>query len=156
MLVVFTGPGVAEFCKWVDENGTVHYAETCPEEVDSTEIGTQAQPTQAQVEEAIRRSEQSMEIRKTQKEKASAARSIPRTNQSSQAGWTERKTEAQVDCPSLLATKSLQELEALCEQAREKQIAPLREAEIKKCEARGGGMTPSGVNDFGAITAMAA
>lgn len=29
MLVLFTGHGGAEFCKWEDENGVVHYAETC-------------------------------------------------------------------------------------------------------------------------------
>ncbi len=61
MFVVFSSPGIAEICKWVDENGVVHYAETCPEDIDSTEIEIQAPPSQAQVEEAVRRLEQMQE-----------------------------------------------------------------------------------------------
>ena len=68
MFIVFSGPSVAEFCKWVDESGAVHYAETCPEDIDSTEIETQALPSQEQVEEAIRRFEQLQEKRKVQRE----------------------------------------------------------------------------------------
>ncbi len=68
LLLSFAGPGVAEFCKWVDENGVVHYAETCPEDVDSTEIETQAPPSQAQVEEAKRRLEQLQDERQARRE----------------------------------------------------------------------------------------
>jgi hypothetical protein len=39
----------AEICKWVDENGTVHYAESCPEDVGSVEIEIQPPLPQAQV-----------------------------------------------------------------------------------------------------------
>jgi hypothetical protein len=46
----------AEMCKWVDEDGCVHYAETCPEGVESTEVEIQASPSPAQVDEAIKRS----------------------------------------------------------------------------------------------------
>jgi len=68
IFIVFSGPGVAAFCKWVDESGAVHYAETCPEDVDSTEIETQALPSQEQVEDAIRGLEQLQEKRKVQRE----------------------------------------------------------------------------------------
>lgn len=44
-----------EMCKWVDEEGCVHYAETCPEGVESTEVEIQPPPSQAQVEEAAKR-----------------------------------------------------------------------------------------------------
>ena len=46
----------AEMCKWVDEDGCVHYAETCPEGVENTEVEIQAPPSPAQVDEAIKRS----------------------------------------------------------------------------------------------------
>ncbi len=46
----------AEMCKWVDEDGCVHYAETCPEGVESTEVEIQPPPSQAQLEEASKRS----------------------------------------------------------------------------------------------------
>jgi len=68
MLIVFSGPGVAEICKWVDKNGVAHYSKTCPENVDSAEIKIQAPPSQEQVEEAVRRLEQLQEKRKVQRE----------------------------------------------------------------------------------------
>ena len=42
----------AEMCKWVDENGTVNYAESCPEDVGSVKVEIQPPPSQAQVTEA--------------------------------------------------------------------------------------------------------
>lgn len=42
----------AEMCKWVDENGTVHYAESCPENVKSIEVEIQPPPSQKQAVEA--------------------------------------------------------------------------------------------------------
>ena len=52
----------ADMCKWVDENGTVHYAETCPEYTDSTKIEIQALPSQEQVVEADKRYEEFKKI----------------------------------------------------------------------------------------------
>lgn len=46
----------AEMCKWVDESGCVHYAETCPEGVKSTAVEIQAPPPPTQVDEANKRS----------------------------------------------------------------------------------------------------
>jgi hypothetical protein len=79
MLVVFSTPGVAEFCKWVDENGVVHYADTCPENVDSAKVETAAPPSQSQVKEADKRFEQLQEKRKARKESTSAQPSLSLT-----------------------------------------------------------------------------
>jgi len=49
------GGANAQMCRWVDENGTVHYAETCPEGVNSRTVELQAPPTGAQVEAAEQR-----------------------------------------------------------------------------------------------------
>jgi len=45
----------AKMCKWVDENGCVHYAETCPEGVKSTNVEIQRPPAKTQVDEANKR-----------------------------------------------------------------------------------------------------
>jgi hypothetical protein len=45
----------AEMCKWVGEDGCVHYAETCPESVEGIEIEIQQPPSQAQIDNASRR-----------------------------------------------------------------------------------------------------
>ena len=54
----------AEMCKWVDKDGCVHYAETCPEGIDGIEIEIQAPPSQEQVAEADRQSARLEEIQK--------------------------------------------------------------------------------------------
>ena len=58
---------VAGFCKWVDENDVTHISETCPEDVESTEIDLQPPPSQAQIEEATKQSKQLTETAKAQK-----------------------------------------------------------------------------------------
>lgn len=52
--VVDTASG--DLCKWVDEYGTVHYAESCPEEVNSETVEIRPPPSRAQVTEAEKRS----------------------------------------------------------------------------------------------------
>jgi hypothetical protein len=54
----------AEICKWVDEDGCVHYTETCPEGVEGTEVEIQPSPSREQVEEAVRRSAKISETRR--------------------------------------------------------------------------------------------
>ena len=63
---------VAGFCKWVDENDVTHISETCPEDVDSTEIDIQVPPSQAQVEEASKRSRRLTETAKAQEDSKAA------------------------------------------------------------------------------------
>jgi hypothetical protein len=41
-----------DLCKWVDENGTVHYAENCPDKVDSEMVVIRPPPSEAQIAEA--------------------------------------------------------------------------------------------------------
>jgi hypothetical protein len=41
-----------EICKWQDESGTVHYAEECPEEIESARVEIQPPPSQARIHEA--------------------------------------------------------------------------------------------------------
>jgi len=75
----------AKMCKWVDENGCVHYAETCPEGVDSIEVQIQPPPSQKQVAEADKQSARLKEIKKERESSKSsnsgsrmhAGRSLP-------------------------------------------------------------------------------
>jgi hypothetical protein len=45
----------AEMCKWVDEQGCVHYAETCPEGVESESVTLHPPPSTKAAEEASKR-----------------------------------------------------------------------------------------------------
>jgi hypothetical protein len=75
----------AEMCKWVDEHGCVHYAETCPEGVEGTKVEIQPPPSRDQVEEAVQRSARLTEARKAREQSADsksemrphAGRSLP-------------------------------------------------------------------------------
>ncbi|MEE4294526.1 MAG: DUF4124 domain-containing protein [Xanthomonadales bacterium] len=49
--------GAAGLCKWTDENGVVHYAETCPEDKDAQLVEIAPPPDPERVEEAKRRAQ---------------------------------------------------------------------------------------------------
>lgn len=53
--IVVVGSVSGDLCKWVDEHGTVHYAESCPEGVNSVSVEIESPPSQAQVAEAQKR-----------------------------------------------------------------------------------------------------
>ena len=52
LLLGASAPGAAEFCKWVDDEGVVHFAENCPENVDGSTVRTPPPPSEAEVEAA--------------------------------------------------------------------------------------------------------
>lgn len=68
LLAGIAGPSVADVCKWVDKQGVVHYAETCPRGVTSTKIQTADPPSQEEVEAAIARSRQMLAERQARKD----------------------------------------------------------------------------------------
>jgi hypothetical protein len=51
-----------DLCKWKDEYGTVHYAERCPEGVNSVAVEIQAPPSRALVAEAEKRSAETKKL----------------------------------------------------------------------------------------------
>ena len=57
VLMAWTPDSVA-MCKWTDKNGTVHYAEKCPDVENSTRIEIEPPPTQEQIEARRRQAEQ--------------------------------------------------------------------------------------------------
>jgi hypothetical protein len=57
LLVSLFASDTDAICKWVDENGVVHYAETCPDNTQSTDVPIIEPPSRKQVEEANRNAE---------------------------------------------------------------------------------------------------
>ncbi len=127
---MFSGPVVAEFCMWVDENGVAHYAETCPEDVESTEIDIQPPPSPAQVEAAIKMSKRSAETSKAQKEITSAEQPvfIPRHTQAEIEKMEKEQQEKQCE----IWQSELAELERIREW-HEKQIDVKKLLNDNKC-----------------------
>jgi len=58
----------AEICKWVDEKGVTHYAAECPEKVDAQEVEIQKGPTEQEIEQAQKRSQQLLDKRAARRE----------------------------------------------------------------------------------------
>jgi hypothetical protein len=78
--LVLACPSQAKICKWVDENGVTHYAEKCPEQVDSAEVNIHAPPSDKQVEDARQRSQallQQRSIRQAQATRPARFHSLP-------------------------------------------------------------------------------
>jgi len=63
----------ADMCKWVDENGVVHYAETCPEGIEGASVKTQPGPSPAEVAAAQERSQAMQQQRAAARESDQAA-----------------------------------------------------------------------------------
>lgn len=110
--------------KWVDEEGVVHFSEEPPDESNKVKVETfttDPAPPHAPPAPTDVRSQATSEARV-------AAPSV--------------QPELQMPAPGKqmdIAEMSLAELDLRCEDAREKKIAPLREAEIAKCIETGTG-----------------
>jgi len=71
ILLILMAPESAGICKWVDKDGVVHYAETCPEDTRSTEVQIEPPPTQQQIEATRERADRvrsEIQARSAQKE----------------------------------------------------------------------------------------
>ena len=104
--------------RWVDEDGVVHFSDAPPDEseaVESETLTTEKLPPYVAPAQPVVQSPAASE---TDREKQSA--------------------QPEIETPPLfrkvdIATLSVADLDRRCEDAREKLIAPLREAEIAKC-----------------------
>ena len=107
--------------KWVDEDGVVHFSDSPPDDSAAAEtITTAPAPTPS----------------------AAPATTLPRTGQSpavedSTSTNSASLPKAELPAPAPkddISSMSLTALDQRCEVAREKKIAPLREAEIQQCK----------------------
>jgi hypothetical protein len=104
--------------KWTDEHGVTHYENSVPEGVKNFErVTLSARPT------TIPAPQQTQPTNRT----SPPTRTQPAPQTPSLA------TPAAVSKPA--SAMSLEELDRICETAREKEIAPLRAAEIEECKA---------------------
>ena len=104
--------------RWVDEDGVVHFSDAPPDEsaaVESETITTEKPPPYVTPAQPV--------------VKSPAASEMDREMQSVQPEIETPPLVRKVD----IATLSVADLDRRCEDAREKLIAPLREAEIAKC-----------------------
>jgi len=112
-----------EYCKWTDETGVVHFDKECPDDVTSSVVEAEGKRTESQkiAGEEVSDSLQSepiqpiKPIKKSQKKKAGA------TADSSHQDSKD------------FSKMSADQLDVLCEEEREKRLAPEREQLIKIC-----------------------
>jgi hypothetical protein len=110
--------GQQKVYKWVDEDGVVHFSEEPPRDSVEGKVETlTTDPAPRYVPPARPTIESPSNARSTDERKR-----------------VEPEPEVRRPAPVLDITKmSLEDLDRRCEEAREKKIAPLREAEIAKC-----------------------
>jgi len=104
-----------EIFKWIDENGVVHYGESAPEGIEDYERVSITPPPAA-----------------------TPAPPRPQAANPSEPAGTEPPPEAPrtpVVTPKPASAVSLEELDRICDDARERQIAPLKAAAIEECKA---------------------
>lgn len=106
--------------KWVDDDGVIHFSDSPPDEAAQGEVRTMAIPNAPSIPAA------------TPPATSAARNPVP----SRAASPPEPASDAPVVVAELeLSEMSLADLDMRCEAARERKIAPLREAEIAKCKA---------------------
>jgi len=105
--------------KWVDEDGVVHFSDAPPDESEAVESETL---TTAKPPPYV-----------------APAQTVVKSPAASEADGEKQSAQPEIETPPLfrkvdIATLSVADLDRRCEDAREKLIAPLREAEIAKCK----------------------
>lgn len=128
-------PVAAQVCKWVDEHGTVHFAETCPKDQQGEQVPLLETPTDQRAGEA----ESAFDAARAQ----NAERAEQKATEQPPYQWQERKdrqtiAEDEVKCPASHTKAYAEQMRQRCEAARERYIAPLRQARIENCVAEGG------------------
>ncbi|MFC1796929.1 DUF4124 domain-containing protein [Pseudomonadota bacterium] len=123
----------AQMCKWIDENGVSHYAEQCPKGIEGEQLILDKSPSKQRQAEAARRSEgllKNSSANKIESQLQSPFFDNPSTRHSRKKTTF---TLADVRCPTAYTFKRIKNMEIQCEQARERNIAPFRDAEITNC-----------------------
>jgi hypothetical protein len=95
---------LSDYCKWTDENGVVHYAEKCPENIETEQVEIKPPPSQGLVQDAQKRSEAlQSNLKKSRQERTAELEgetSMP-TQESLEPGKRQRCVDAMVDLHNL-------------------------------------------------------
>ena len=105
--------------KWVDEDGVVHFSDAPPADADPADAETLVIPKSPPALEPAQPAPRPATVSKTTEDK-----------QAEQSQKEKSLAYENID----ISKMSLVDLDSRCEEAREKAIAPLREAEIAKCK----------------------
>ncbi len=128
-LIAATAASGDEYCKWTDESGTVHFDDNCPDNVPSDIVSLEGKRTESQKKAAEEntKSLQSEPIQPIKPTKKSQKKKAGATADSSHQDSKD------------FSKMSADQLDVLCEEEREKRLAPEREQLIKICVADTGG-----------------
>ena len=121
----------SEYCKWTDESGVVHFYEKCPDNVTSAIVATEGERTESQIRSAEEHSksllsEPTQLIKSTEKSQ--------RTESGIHAGVT---ADSSPQVSKDFSEMSAEQLDVVCEEEREKSLAPEREQLIQNCVKKG-------------------
>ena len=116
-----------EFCKWTDEDGVVHYDENCPGDVTSAVIEAEGHRTESQ---KIAGEEVSDSLLSVPAQPNKSTKKAQSKKAGTQAGVT---ADSGQQNSRDLSEMSAEQLDVLCEQEREKRLAPERDRLIYDC-----------------------
>ncbi len=126
-----------EYCKWTDESGVVHFAENCPDNVTSAIVATEGERTESQIKAA--------------EEHSKSLLSEP--TQSIKSSKKSQKPDSSPQVSKDFSQMSAEQLDVMCEEEREKRLAPEREQLIQNCvnnKGRSQGYCKRYHSDYGA------
>jgi hypothetical protein len=94
-----------DYCKWTDQNGVVHFAEKCPENIETERVEVQPPPAEDSILEAQQRSEALLSDLESRRQERAEEREQQSANRSARAdskkGKRERCLDAMVDLHNL-------------------------------------------------------
>lgn len=123
----------AQLCKWTDESGSVHYAERCPDNVQSQTLKLEEDPSEERVAAA-----------KGAYQRVDPKPGAPQAEPPAPRGieFTERDQRLSINpdditCPPANRKRYVERMDRQCDRARESYIAPFREQAIERCVEEG-------------------
>jgi hypothetical protein len=127
MLITAMAANGDEFCKWTDEDGVVHYDENCPGDVPAAVVETQGHRTESQ---KIAAEEVSDSLLSAPTQPNKSTKKAQSKKAETHAGVTADSGQQK---SRNLDEMSADQLDVLCQQEREKRLAPERNELIKNC-----------------------
>ena len=118
-----------EYCKWTDESGVVHFDENCPDNVPSDIVSAEGKRTESQKKAAEENSKSLLS------EPAQPVKPTKKSQKKKAGAMADSSHQDSKDFSKM----SADELDVLCEEEREKRLAPEREQLIKICVGDSGG-----------------
>ena len=120
-----------EYCKWTDESGVVHFDEKCPDNVTSAIVATEGERTESQIRAA---EEHSKSLLSEPTQSIKSTRKSQRSESGIHAGVT---ADSSPQVSKDFSQMSAEQLDVMCEEEREKRLAPEREQLIQNCVKKG-------------------